>query len=120
MDARRQSTADGSEALAYVVEHVDQPDGTSGPRKGPGPVAPAEGSARPSGGAGGSPLASLVPEWATTREGMRSHLADKTCRSAVERSVRLHGKRLGRTYLDLAAERLVGLDAPQFPEVPRG
>ena len=28
MDARRQSTADGSEALAYVVEHVDQPDGT--------------------------------------------------------------------------------------------
>ena len=31
MDARRQSTADGSEALAYVVEQVEQPDGTSGP-----------------------------------------------------------------------------------------
>ncbi len=29
MDARRQSTADGGASLAYVVEQVEQPDGTS-------------------------------------------------------------------------------------------
>lgn len=88
------------------------PDGTSGPRRGPGPVTTAEGSARGSSAPGGAPVASLVPEWATTREGMRAHLADKTCRAAVERSVRLHGKRLGRAYVEAAAERVVALDAP--------
>ena len=91
------------------------PDGTIGPRRGPGPVASAEGSASVSGGAGGAPAATvtaLVPEWATTVDGMRAHLADKTARRAVEHSVRQHGKRLGATYRRLAAERIVTLDTP--------
>ena len=102
-------------ARLHELDPPTPPDGTTGPRRGPGPVAPAEGSARASGGAGGAPaasVASLVPEWATTAEGMREHLADKTCRAAVERSVRLHGKRLGRAYVEAAAERVVALDAP--------
>jgi hypothetical protein len=99
-------------ARLHEVEPPTPPDGTSGPRRGPGPVASAEGSARGSSAPGGAPVASLVPEWAQTREGMRSHLADKTCRAAVERSVRLHGKRLGRAYVEAAAERVVALDAP--------
>ena len=91
------------------------PDGTSGPRKGPGPVASAEGSASVSGGTSGAPAATvtaLVPEWATTVDGMRAHLADKAVRKAVEHSVRQHGKRLGATYRRLAAERIVTLDTP--------
>jgi hypothetical protein len=103
------------DARRGVQPEEPPPDGTSGPRRGPGPVASAEGSASVSGGAGGAPaatVAAIVPEWATTVDGMRAHLADKTARRAVEHSVRQHGRRLGETYRRLAAERVVALETP--------
>jgi hypothetical protein len=103
------------EARRGVQPEEPPPDGTSGPRRGPGPVASADGSASMSGGAGGAPaatVAAIVPEWATTVDGMRAHLADKTARRAVEHSVRQHGRRLGETYRRLAAERVVALETP--------
>jgi len=103
------------EARRGVQPEEPPPDGTSGPRRGPGPVASAEGSASVSGGTGGASaatVAAIVPEWATTVEGMRLHLADKTARRAVEHSVRLHGRKLGEWYRRLAAERVVALETP--------
>ena len=117
-DEERQGVA--SKAISEEDAHRGQPDepppdGTIGPRRGPGPVASAEGSASVSGGT-----------WRGScgdRDGVGPRVGDHRGRHAcpprgqesaraVEHSVRQHGKRLGATYRRLAAERIVTLDTP--------
>lgn len=83
------------------------PDGTSGPRKGPGPVASAEGSASVSGGVGGAPEASNVVSMDA-----RTYLASKVTRSDLRNAVKRFGKTFGEPWMRLAAQRLVAIDAP--------
>lgn len=83
------------------------PDGTSGPRKGPGPVATAEGSASVSGGTSGAPEASNVVSMDA-----RTYLASKVTRSDLRNAVKRFGKQFGEPWMRLAAQRLVAIDAP--------
>lgn len=83
------------------------PDGTSGPRRGPGPVASAEGSALVSGGTNGAPEVSNVVSMDA-----RTYLASKVTRSDLRNAVKRFGKTFGEPWMRLAAQRLVAIDAP--------
>ena len=83
------------------------PDGTSGPRRGPGPVSSAEGSASASGGTSGAPEASNVVSMDA-----RTYLASKVTRSDLRNAVKRFGKTFGEPWMRLAAQRLVAIDAP--------
>lgn len=89
------------EARRGVQPDEPPPDGTSGPRRGPGPVASAEGSASVSGGAAG-PVAMDA----------RAYLGGIDNRAHLERAVRKHGRGQGPAWVALAAERLVSIDQP--------